>query len=51
MSLGSDRSEIISGLYTDGPILKKKIKITRSDPVFKDGNWFLNIADFATLVK
>ncbi|MHB8119156.1 MAG: Dph6-related ATP pyrophosphatase [Methanothrix sp.] len=23
----------------DGPIIKKKIKITRSDPVFKDGYW------------
>ena len=35
----------------DGPIFKKKIKITRSDPVFKDGYWFLNITDFALVDK
>ena len=35
----------------DGPIFKKKIKITRSDPVFKDGYWFLNVTDFAPVDK
>lgn len=38
-------------LVTDGPIFKKKIKITRSDPVHKEGYWFLNITDFALVEK
>jgi len=38
-------------LVLDGPIFKKKIMITRSDPVFKDGYWFQNITDFARVDK
>jgi diphthine-ammonia ligase len=38
-------------LVLDGPIFKKKIMITRSDPVFKDGYWFLNISEFSLQEK
>jgi diphthine-ammonia ligase len=30
-------------LVTDGPIFKKKIKIVKSEPILKEGYWFLNI--------
>ena len=33
-------------LVLDGPIFKKKIVITRSDPIHKEGYWFLNITNF-----
>jgi uncharacterized protein (TIGR00290 family) len=32
---------------TDGPIFKKRITITKSEPVLREGYWFLNISDFA----
>lgn len=35
----------------DGPIFKKKIVITGSDPVCKDGYWLLNITDFSLKEK
>jgi len=38
-------------LVLDGPIFKKKIIITRSDPIHKEGYWFLNITDFALADK
>ena len=34
-------------LVFDGPIFKKKIVITGSDPVCREGYWFLNITHFA----
>jgi diphthine-ammonia ligase len=33
-------------LVLDGPIFKKKIVITKSDPIHKEGYWFINITDF-----
>lgn len=33
-------------LVLDGPIFKKKIIITGSDPIHKEGYWFLNITNF-----
>ncbi|MGB5100026.1 MAG: diphthine--ammonia ligase [Methanothrix sp.] len=38
-------------LVLDGPIFKKKIIITRSDPLHKEGYRFLNITDFALADK
>ena len=38
-------------LVLDGPIFKKKIVITGSDPLHKEGYWFLNITDFALADK
>jgi diphthine-ammonia ligase len=38
-------------LVTDGPIFKKKIEITRSAPVLKDGYWHLDIRDFTLAEK
>ena len=38
-------------LVLDGPIFKKKITITKSDPFHKDGYWFLNITNFALQEK
>jgi uncharacterized protein (TIGR00290 family) len=34
-------------LVLDGPIFKKKIVITGSDPVRREGYWFLNITNFS----
>jgi uncharacterized protein (TIGR00290 family) len=34
-------------LVLNGPIFKKSIEIRGTDPVQKDGYWFLNITDFA----
>lgn len=33
-------------LVLNGPIFKKKIVVTSSDPVHKEGYWFLNITNF-----
>ncbi|MDD4651110.1 MAG: diphthine--ammonia ligase [Methanothrix sp.] len=33
-------------LVLDGPIFKKKIVVTGSDPIYKEGYWFLNITTF-----
>ncbi|OPY56024.1 MAG: ATP-binding region [Methanosaeta sp. PtaU1.Bin112] len=33
-------------LVLDGPIFKKRIVITGSNPIHKEGYWFLNITDF-----
>jgi uncharacterized protein (TIGR00290 family) len=33
-------------LVLDGPIFKKKIAVTDSDPIHKEGYWLLNITDF-----
>jgi diphthine-ammonia ligase len=33
-------------LVIDGPIIDKKIIIARSERVFRDGYWFLNISEF-----
>jgi len=33
-------------LVLDGPIFKKKIVITKSDPIHKEGYWFMNITNF-----
>ena len=33
-------------LVLDGPIFKKKIIITKSDPIHKEGYWFMNITNF-----
>jgi len=33
-------------LVLDGPIFKKKIVITRSEPIHKEGYWFMNITNF-----
>ena len=30
-----------------GLIFKKKIEITGSDPVYREGYWFLNISEFS----
>ena len=38
-------------LVLDGPIFKKRIEITGTDPVHKEGYWFLNITDFALVDK
>jgi uncharacterized protein (TIGR00290 family) len=38
-------------LVTDGPIFKKKIIITKSEPVLREGYWFLNISEFASRDK
>jgi uncharacterized protein (TIGR00290 family) len=34
-------------LVTDGPIFKKKIIISGSEGVLREGYWFLNISNFA----
>ena len=34
-------------VVTDGPLFKKRIIITKSEPVLRDGYWFLNISEFA----
>lgn len=36
---------------TDGPIFNKRIAISRTDPVLRDGYWFLNITDFSIQQK
>jgi diphthine-ammonia ligase len=36
---------------SDGPIFKKKIVISRSEPVLREGYWFLNISGFTLLEK
>ncbi len=33
-------------LVLDGPIFEKKIIITESDPIHKEGYWFMNITNF-----
>jgi len=38
-------------LVLDGPIFKKRIIIASSDPVHKEGYWFLNITNFALQEK
>jgi uncharacterized protein (TIGR00290 family) len=38
-------------LVLDGPIFSKKIEITGTDPVHKEGYWFLNIANFELVDK
>lgn len=35
----------------DGPMFKKKIVITGSEPVLKEGYWFLNITDYSLQEK
>lgn len=32
---------------TDGPIFKKRIVINKSEPIFREGYWFMNISEFA----
>jgi diphthine-ammonia ligase len=32
---------------TDGPIFKKRIIIDKSEPILREGYWFLNISEFA----
>jgi diphthamide synthase (EF-2-diphthine--ammonia ligase) len=34
-------------IVTDGPIFKKKILISGSDVILRDGYWFLNINGFS----
>lgn len=34
-------------LVTDGPVFRKKIVITRSEPAFFDGYWYMDIRDFS----
>ncbi len=38
-------------LVIDGPTFKKKIIIVRSEPVLREGYWFLNIIEFQSLKK
>lgn len=38
-------------LVTDGPIFKKKIILSRSERVLREGYWILNIIEFAFLEK
>ncbi len=38
-------------LVLDGPIFKKKIVITGSDPVYREGYWFLKISEFSLQEK
>lgn len=38
-------------LVTDGPIFEKKIHIARSQPVLREGYWFLNIDELGLLRK
>ena len=38
-------------LVTDGPIFRKKIRITRSEPVLREGYWHLDIRGCALLKK
>lgn len=38
-------------LVTDGPIFRKKIIITRSEPAFFDGYWYMDIRDFSLQQK
>ncbi len=38
-------------LVIDGPTFKKKIVIVRSEPVLREGYWFLNIIEFQSLKK
>lgn len=38
-------------LVLNGPIFKKRIEIIGTDPVHKEGYWFLNITDFALVDK
>lgn len=38
-------------IVTDGPIFKKKIVISKTDPVLREGYWFLNITDFSIQKK
>jgi uncharacterized protein (TIGR00290 family) len=35
----------------DGPIFKKKIKITESNPVMRDGRWFLDTLKYSLVFK
>jgi len=34
-------------LVTDGPLFKKKIRITKSKPIKKGGHWFLDIIEYS----
>jgi len=38
-------------LVLDGPFFNKRIAINGTDPVHKEGYWFLNITDFALIDK
>lgn len=38
-------------IVTDGPIFKKRIEISGTDPVLREGYWFLNITDFSIQEK
>ncbi|MBN1234858.1 MAG: diphthine--ammonia ligase [Methanotrichaceae archaeon] len=38
-------------LVLDGPIFEKKMVITKSDPVCREGYWFLNISEFSLQEK
>lgn len=38
-------------IVTDGPIFKKRIVISRSDVVFREGYWFLNISALSMQAK
>ena len=38
-------------LVTNGPIFKKKIDIIKSEPIFRDGYWFLDIQKYKTKEK
>ena len=38
-------------IVTDGPIFKKKIVISKTDPVLREGYWFLNITGFSLQEK
>ena len=38
-------------LVTDGPIFRDKIKITKREPVLKEGYWMLYITEFSYLKK
>ncbi|MDM7934126.1 MAG: ATP-binding protein, partial [Methanothrix sp.] len=56
--LSSDRSIDPCGengefhtLVVDGPIFKKRIEISKSDPKFQEGYWSMNIREFAVREK
>lgn len=38
-------------LVTDGPIFKKRIKITRSEQSLREGYWFFNVKEFSIQEK